>query len=103
MYAARSRRARTVPPMKTLGVLAVMTYARVSSCDPVGTVDGPGARSYDAQAYSLTASFDWQQKRLHASELITLVTAPGQELIEPTAAVDRTSAQVGPVHVAFTP
>ena len=68
--------------MKTLAVLALVGAARASSCEPVGNVDGPGSRSYDAQAYSLTAQFDWAERRLHATEIVSVTAAPGQELIQ---------------------
>ncbi len=87
--------------MKTLAVLALVGTARVTSCDPVGTVDGPGSRSYDAQAYSLTAQFDWAHKRLHASEVVSVTAAPGQELIQLDAAVDVERVHVGEIDIAY--
>jgi hypothetical protein len=68
-------------PTKTIAALSLVSFARVSSCDPVGSVEGPGTRSYDAQAYSVTAQFDWQARRLKVNEVVTLRLAPCDELV----------------------
>ncbi len=86
--------------MKTLGLLAIVA-TRVTSCDPVGHVDAPGSRHYDAISYSLNGQFDWATRQLHASEVITLATNPGEELVELDARVDVHAVHVGQVDLAF--
>ena len=69
---------------------------------PASCVPGcAGARTYDAVAYALHASFDWDAQQLTASEDLTLDTTASGPIVELDAAVAVTNVHAGPQDLAY--
>ncbi len=88
-----------------LGLALVLLVASAGACGDDDDDDDGGAmsaRGYDAISYDLTARFDWETRRFHVTEEITVRLVEGNRRVDLDAEVDVARVHAGGAELPFT-